>query len=61
VTTYPNKVSPVGTQEFAFEFRTPDWLPESSFYRVDYAGSNFSIQYKIFAQMIPELEKDFDD
>jgi hypothetical protein len=49
VTTYPSCVSPIGTQEFEFEFRTPDWLPTSTIYTADHASSIFNIRYGIFA------------
>lgn len=61
VTQYPNSVSPVGSQEFAFEFRTPDWLPNSTIYTADHASSIFNIRYGIFTQMMPVSAKDYVD
>jgi hypothetical protein len=61
VSTYTNNVSPCGTQEFDFEFRTPEWLPDSTIYTALHASSIFNIRYGIFAQMIPTSGKDFVD
>ncbi len=59
--SYPNNVAPAGTQEVEFEFRTPDWLPNSTIYTADHASSIFNIRYGIFAQLIPTSGKDFVD
>ena len=61
VKTYADSVSPVGDQEFSFEFRTPEWLPDSTIYTAPHANSIFNIRYGIFAQMIPTNSKDFID
>jgi hypothetical protein len=61
VTTYPEKVSPVGTQEFDFEFRIPEWLPDSTIYTARHSESIFNIRYGVFAQLIPKSNSDYVD
>ena len=61
VNKYPNNVSPLGTQEFDFEFRTPEWLPDSTIYTAEHARSILNIRYCIFAQMVPVSSKDYMD
>lgn len=61
VNSYPNNVSSVGVHEFNFEFRTPEWLPNSTIYTSDHASSIFNIRYGIFAQLMPTSGKDFVD
>lgn len=58
---YPNNVSPLGTQEFDFEFRTPEWLPDSTIYAAEHAGSIFNIRYWLSAQLVPVSSKDYID
>ena len=56
-----NKVSPVGTHSYDFEFRVPEWLPDSTIYRTGFAGSIFTIRYSVFAQLLPVEKKDYFD
>ena len=49
VNSYSNNISPVGIHEFKFEFRTPEWLPNSTIYTATHASSIFNIRYGIFA------------
>jgi hypothetical protein len=61
VTTYPDKTSPIGTQELDFEFRIPEWLPDSTIYTSKHADSIFNIRYGIYAQLTPVSNKNYVD
>lgn len=50
---FSDSVSRIGTTDYEFEFRTPDWLPASAVYASDYCNSSFKIRYEICAQVVP--------
>lgn len=61
IKTFEEPLSPAGTHEFPFEFRTPEWLPTSSIYNAEFQSSNFKIRYGIWAQIRPLNVNDYVD
>lgn len=49
VSKFAQPISPIGTNEYEFEFKTPDWLPPSTIYSAEYCSSNFKIRYALWA------------
>lgn len=49
IKSYENNVSPVGEHEFNFEFRIPEWLPNSFVYSAAHSSSVFNTRYGVFA------------
>lgn len=61
VHTFNDSVSPSGKNEYPFEFKTPEWLPSSTIYCVEFNHSVLKVRYGLWAQIKPADPKDYVD